>query len=747
MLYTVSSPIQTARTAGSTEATGQTEDGATDPATPQETPATPKDTPTREKADEPVAKVPERKSTSRAKAKRRAARRKANAEKRRAAREQKAADKKAKEDAAQAGDDILAGSDVVGVPNMVLSKFQIPPFLIPIYEAAGTEYGIRWEVLAAINAIETDYGRNLNVSSAGALGWMQFMPPTWEMYGVDANNDGVKDPYNPVDAIFAAARYLKAAGAQDDIRKAIFAYNHADWYVDLIITRAEVIAGMPDALIGSISGLTRGHFPVFARAHYEGALSKKNTKKRVKLGENAANIIDSNGRRKAIDIYSKRNAPVVAVQDAVVTAIGENAKLGKYVKIQDGYGNRYTYSKLGSLAKKYPVPRLTKSDLRASRKNGALKVEADPVSKSAGKVGRSAQANRGKAAKITSGKRGPQLTSKERFYAYPDRPFAQKVGSYEQLMGSGEPLKGYETFKNYFSRPYGLKRDDVVLRPLRKGSRLIGGTILGRIGKAEFGSAPYVRFGIRPAGEGAPKIDPKPILDGWKLLESTAIYRAAGLNPLVARDGDATVGQILLMSKTEVERYVLNSKDIEIYDCGRRDIKAGRIDRRVLATLGILAASNMKPTVSSLQCGHGVYTSSGNVSHHSYGTAVDIAAINGTPIVGNQGSGGVTERAVRLLMTMQGSMEAAQIISLLELGGATIAMNDHADHIHLGFQPAAGSTRGGSIGQGPSALKRSQWYKLFDRLDEIENPTVPVKPSRYSIKLRKQQRRSGHADD
>src|SRR4051812_30986032 len=119
------------------------------------------------------------------------------------------------------------GAAAVGVPNFFIDKFRIPPFLLPIYQAAGVEYGIRWEVLAAINEIETDYGRNLNVSSAGALGWMQFMPATWKMYGTDANHDGKSDPYNPIDAIFATARYLKAAGGEADINKAIFAYNHA----------------------------------------------------------------------------------------------------------------------------------------------------------------------------------------------------------------------------------------------------------------------------------------------------------------------------------------------------------------------------------------------------------------------------------------------------------------------------------------------------------------------------------------
>ena len=68
------------------------------------------------------------------------------------------------------------GPAPIGVPNFFIDKFRIPPFLLPIYQAAGIEYGVRWEVLAAINEIETDYGRNLNVSSAGAVGWMQFMP-------------------------------------------------------------------------------------------------------------------------------------------------------------------------------------------------------------------------------------------------------------------------------------------------------------------------------------------------------------------------------------------------------------------------------------------------------------------------------------------------------------------------------------------------------------------------------------------
>ena len=79
----------------------------------------------------------------------------------------------------------------------MIRKFRVPVFLLPIYQAAGIQYGVRWEVLAAINEIETDYGRNLNVSSAGALGWMQFIPSSWRAYGVDANKDGTQGPLQP----------------------------------------------------------------------------------------------------------------------------------------------------------------------------------------------------------------------------------------------------------------------------------------------------------------------------------------------------------------------------------------------------------------------------------------------------------------------------------------------------------------------------------------------------------------------
>jgi len=93
-------------------------------------------------------------------------------------------------------------------------------------------------ILAAIADVETGFGQNMGPSSAGAIGFMQFMPDTWATYGVDADGDGRRDPADPADAIFAAANYLHASGAPADWNKAIFAYNHSTSYVATVVSKA-----------------------------------------------------------------------------------------------------------------------------------------------------------------------------------------------------------------------------------------------------------------------------------------------------------------------------------------------------------------------------------------------------------------------------------------------------------------------------------------------------------------------------
>jgi hypothetical protein len=141
---------------------------------------------------------------------------------------------------------------IPSIPSSSCASSGVPPVLIPIYQRAATAYGLGPQgaaVLAGINEIETAFGTNLNVSSAGAMGWMQFIPSSWDAYGVDANGDGVADPYNPEDAIFAAANYLSAAGMPENTYDAIFAYNHADWYVADVLANAACYGG-----IGSAAG-------------------------------------------------------------------------------------------------------------------------------------------------------------------------------------------------------------------------------------------------------------------------------------------------------------------------------------------------------------------------------------------------------------------------------------------------------------------------------------------------------------
>jgi hypothetical protein len=563
------------------------------------------------------------------------------------------------------------GPAPIGVPNFVIDSFEIPPFLLPIYQACGTEYGVPWEVLASINKIETGFGTNLNISSAGAMGWMQFLPSSWEMYGLDANGDGREDPYNPVDAICAAAHYLKAAGAGDDLYDAIFAYNHADWYVEEVLLYAHAYGKLPTDLVGSLTGLTEGaHFPVAADARYADELSTREALKQATPTQreafgNAAAVISSSPTRRGINIFAAEGAPVVAVNDGVIVKSGDSKLLGRYIVLRDAYGNRYTYARLGKIIRKQ------RTVVMPTGKERQLPVDSENI--------------------------------RPRLYALPDRA------------PEGGQSEAYERVDN----PAAKGADGT----LKVGSKVMAGTVLARIGKASEGIDPHINFSIRPAGRGAPRIDPKPILDGWKLLEATAIYRAKGKNPLSRRLSGAGV---LLLTKGALQRRVLADEDLEIYECGRADIASGQIDRRILAMLEYLVSKGFELTITSLKCGHSLMTASGYVSEHSTGDAVDIATIDGVPVTGHQGPGTMTDELIRTVLQLQGTMHPHQVISLEDLPGETsFALADHYDHVHVGYHPL-----GGPFDQQWNAiLKPDQWLRLTDRLDEIENPEVPTEAS------------------
>jgi hypothetical protein len=573
------------------------------------------------------------------------------------------------------------GPAPIGVPNFVIDSFEIPPFLLPIYQACGTEYGIPWEVLASINKIETAFGTNLNVSSAGAVGWMQFLPSSWETYGLDANGDGRKDPYNPVDAICAAAHYLKVAGGQHDLYDAILAYNHADWYAQEVLLYARAYGKLPSDLVGSLTGLTEGaHFPVAAGARYADDVSARAASTSSASDSGAAEVISSSPTRRGINIFSHQDAPVVAVNDGVIRKIGNSAKLGSYIVLEDTYGNRYTYAELGELVRDH------RTVVASSGKEQQIPVESQDL--------------------------------RPRLRALPDR---EAAGAKPEGEGAATATESVRPTPSDGS--------------LRVGSKVIAGTVLARVAGSEGGVDPHINFSIRPAGRGAPRIDPKPILDGWKLLEATAIYRSKGKNPF---DSQLSGAGVLLLSKDALEKRVLDDKGLSIYACGRQDIETGQIDRRVLAVLEYLRSKGFTMTITALKCGHSILTTNGSVSEHSTGDAVDIAVINGIPVTGHQGPGTLVDELIRDVLALQGTMHPHQVISLEDLPGETsFAEADHYDHVHIGYYPVATEAGGGEAEFSP-LLKPDQWQRLIGRLGEIENPEVPIGPSKYSLPDKKQ---------
>lgn len=157
----------------------------------------------------------------------------------------------------------------------------IPGNYFAAYQSASIRYGIDWAILAAVGKIECDHGRNRSsgcnppgtVNAAGATGPMQFLGSTWRVgtapmavpapgpptvspsagYAADGDGDGLADVWNPADAIDGAARLLRANGAPANYRRALFAYNHAGWYVARVMAKADEYRGAfaPEATGGA----------------------------------------------------------------------------------------------------------------------------------------------------------------------------------------------------------------------------------------------------------------------------------------------------------------------------------------------------------------------------------------------------------------------------------------------------------------------------------------------------------------
>ncbi len=584
--------------------------------------------------------------------------------------------------------------------DFFISTYRTPPFLLPIYLAAAERYDVPWQVLAAINEVESDYGSNVNVSSAGAEGWMQFMPAEWAAYGVDANGAGVRDPYSPADAIFAAARYLAAAGAADDLQAAIFSYNHSSSYVESVMLRAQLLAQTPQSLIGGMTAIVDGRSPVAsagvagsgelsqtpvwsspaptavtASAHDARTLSAP-TGAPAPPPQLAA-AADTGSTERAVvgtNIATAPGAAVLAVQHAEVLRVGHSAKLGSFIELRDAYGDTYTY---GGLARVL---------------------------------------NRSALAPLSSDSADDQ--------AHPRATVAHaKVAT------------------------------------LRLGAWVTPGTALGYVAGSAGDDQAHFFFAIAPAGAGP--IDPRPILAAWQALGQTQGQPRPDTEPLFGPTAsDAVISEIALMTEPQLEAHLLADPDLLASTCTRSAIVTGRFDRQVLAAVDFLAASGLDPTLSPHACDRsdradGAFANAG-------ARAVTLSALNGVPILGHDGADSLAAQAVSGLLTLPGAMRPARIVaparvadvagshvvhgpaSSIEIGfgaepQAHVAGRSHSGHATVKAprsQSATGSAAArlaSKSAQSAPALDTAQWRKLIDRVSLLPQPHVPNQPTSSAV--------------
>jgi membrane-bound lytic murein transglycosylase B len=140
-----------------------------------------------------------------------------------------------------ARDVVVAHRELVAItPPLKLSAIRVGPAAAPAnllrwYHEAEARFGIPWRILAAVNFVESAFGKLRSASAAGAQGPMQFMPSTWRTYGLGG------DVHDPHDAILGAANYLRAAGGKHDLRRALHAYNPSGRYVDAVLRYAREV--------------------------------------------------------------------------------------------------------------------------------------------------------------------------------------------------------------------------------------------------------------------------------------------------------------------------------------------------------------------------------------------------------------------------------------------------------------------------------------------------------------------------
>lgn len=249
-----------------------------------------------------------------------------------------------------------------------LGEKEIPAKYIPIYKKAGKEYGIAWTLIAAFHKVETNFSTSSSmVSSAGAIGHFQFLPETWlgwgygvnppqsiytnpamiakyGGYGIDANKNGKADPYDIEDAAFSCANYVKANGGMEKLHDAIYAYNHAEWYVEQVMKYYQMYSKGDYKPSNSGSNREKG------KGGYQLPLNKPITlTSGFGYRDNPTGLGDANQFHDGFDMVNADHVVMAAKSGKVVYAQFDSGGFGNVVSIEHGDGYYTIYGHLAMI--------------------------------------------------------------------------------------------------------------------------------------------------------------------------------------------------------------------------------------------------------------------------------------------------------------------------------------------------------------------------------------------------------------
>jgi hypothetical protein len=384
-----------------------------------------------------------------------------------------------------------------------------------------------------------------------------------------------------------------------------------------VLLRAELLSGVPSTLVDSVSELSEGLFPIELRYHpsYKRVAPSSDAPREAvavvatkgkapapgAVGAAAKANVEGDGTP-AVAIFATAHAAAVAVQEGTVIGIGHSHRLGAYVRLRDAFGNTYTYGNLGSVAAYHLIAKPADISATSSLATSSQLV-AGPTPTTPASAG--AQTSGGLEGAVTAEAAADELAtpsatnSADADTASPFAAFDFRPGLTDDVTIFGGPripspqpatkaLRAAQARKivdRYYTSAFGLPRDRLEPRPLRVGSRVLAGTILGYLRAGGVGREPHLIFELRPAGADRAAIDPRPFLDAWSQLATLELHRVPLSDPLYGPDLQSNdAGEAGVMSQIDLERVVLENVHLKMSLCERDTIAAGDVDRRVLAS-------------------------------------------------------------------------------------------------------------------------------------------------------------------